>query len=491
MTISLRRQSRARVKRRLGERTAVAWKQKAAVAHSRPLSFYGRNADFLQITSDKILSGPADTGKTIAGLWQANDWAWKYPGAQGAIVRKTYASMSSTVMLSFFKKILPYPPDDPRCPIQAYGGEKRPEIIIYPNGSRIYIGGMDNPNKILSSERDFIYVNQAEELVAGEWETLTTRTSGRAGNMPFSLTFGDANPGNQYHYILEKEREGTLINIASRHQDNPEIYDQATGELTDNGRQRIATLDRLTGLRYKRLRLGLWVAAEGQVYEFDPDIHLINANQLLPFVRRYRVFDFGYTNPFNCQWWGEDNDGRVYLYREIYMTGRTVAQHLPQINRLSQGESYAANIADHDAEDRATLAEGIRDPRTGKLLEPGISTIPADKRILVGIEKVQERLRVQGDGKPRLYIVRDCLVECDQTLKEAYRPTCTEQEFPGYVYPQTKEGKTADEKPVKVDDHGMDDTRYMVMHLDSAPPQPAADNIEVSEDVYKPSRERR
>ena len=98
--------------------------------------------------------------------------------------------------------------------------------------------------------------------------------------------------------------------------------------------------------------------------------------------------------------------------------------------------------------------------------ESEIYTIAANKDITLGIEKVQERLKVQGDGRPRIFFLRDSLVEVDSTLAERYKPTCTEQEFPGYVYPDTKETKPDDEKPVKIDDHGMDMTRYMVMHLD-------------------------
>jgi predicted transcriptional regulator len=37
--------------------------------------------------------------------------------------------------------------------------------------------------------------------------------------------------------------------------------------------------------------------------------------------------DFGYTNPFVMQWWAEDPDGRLYLYREIYRTRRLVEDH--------------------------------------------------------------------------------------------------------------------------------------------------------------------
>jgi phage terminase large subunit len=191
------------------------------------------------------------------------------------------------------------------------------------------------------------------------------------------------------------------------------------------------------------------------VYEFDPAVHLIYAADCPHFTRRYRSVDFGYQNPFVCQFWGEDYDGRLYLYKEIYMPGRTINQHAPQIKQLSQGYTFTATIADHDAEDRATLAEH------------GIETTAADKRLSVGIEKVTERLKVQPDGKPRLFLVRDCTHEAAIWPADQHRrPVSTEAEFAGYVWPETKAARAADEKPVKADDHGMDALRYMVMYLD-------------------------
>jgi hypothetical protein len=44
-------------------------------------------------------------------------------------------------------------------------------------------------------------VNQAEELMLADWEYLTTRTNGRAGNMPYGMVFGDCNPGGPQYWI--------------------------------------------------------------------------------------------------------------------------------------------------------------------------------------------------------------------------------------------------------------------------------------------------
>jgi uncharacterized membrane protein len=54
---------------------------------------------------------------------------------------------------------------------------------------------------------------------------------------------------------------------------------------------------------------------------------------------------------------------------------------------LSQGEAIEATVADHDAEDRATLERY------------GVYTQPATKDVSPGIQAVQARLRRAGDGK--------------------------------------------------------------------------------------------
>jgi phage terminase large subunit len=164
--------------------------------------------------------------------------------------------------------------------------------------------------------------------------------------------------------------------------------------------------------------------------------------------------DFGYTNPFVCQWWAIDSDGRAYLYREIYRTRRLVSDHAKQMLTLSQGERIECTLADHDAEDRATLSSC------------GIDTLAAVKSVAIGIQAVQARLRVAGDGKPRLFILRDSLIERDDLLVERKHPLCTEQEIGSYVWAKQQDGRPLKEEPVKQWDHGMDAIRYLVAHLD-------------------------
>lgn len=425
-----------------------------------------------------IISGPAETGKTRTCLEKLDALLWKYPGSRAIIIRKTHKSLKTSVLLTYERKVLgAYDRetgrfDQRKTPVVKLGGEHT-EGYHYPNGSHIYLGGMDVPDKVLSSEWDVVYINQAEELTLNDWEIITTRTTGRAGNMPYAQIIADCNPGAPTHWIRSRTSAGKLTLLESRHEDNPVLFDPTTHQITEQGKRSLATLDGLTGVRYRRLRLGQWAAAEGAVYEdFDRAVHIIPAFPIPDDWMRIRVVDFGYTNPFVCQWWALDEDLRGFMYREIYMSHRIVEDHARDILRFSSDEQIYATIADHDAEDRATLSKY------------GISTIPAMKAVTLGIQAVQQRLRKAGDGNPRLFIFEGALVETDPLLLETRKPTCTEQEWDSYVWkPATAAGITKEE-PLKVDDHGMDGVRYFVAYVDRILPVEERKSLYTMEDTY-------
>jgi hypothetical protein len=400
--------------------------------------------------SEVIIAGPAETGKTRAALEKLDALLIKYRGAQAVVVRKVRDTIHSTCLQTYLHKVLRSDGHGGYAGVKVYGGEK-PQWFDYANGSRLWLAGIDDPGKALSSERDFVYVNQAEELTHDDWQVLTTRTTGRAGHSPYGQVFGDCNPGPAHHWI--KNRIGLKV-LESRHEDNPVLWDEARQDWTAQGRRTLAVLDGLTGVRKERLRYGRWVSAEGTVYEFDARLHLLDPFPITPTWPRLRVFDFGYTNPFVCSWFALDPDGRLYLYREWYMTRRTVRVHAERVKELSGDERYEADVADHDAEDRATLAEC------------GIHTSAADKALTPGIQAVQNRMQRAGDGRPRLFVMRGCLVERDEALAEARLPVCTEQEFDAYVWPKGSDGKAIKEVPVDKDNHGMDNVRYAVRWAD-------------------------
>jgi phage terminase large subunit len=346
--------------------------------------------------------------------------------------------------------------------IRFYGGSaEKAAQYEYTNGSVIVIGGLDVATRVLSAEYDVIYVNEATEIDENDWETLTGRL--RNGVVSFQQLIGDCNPDKPTHWLKRRCDTGKTMLLNSKHEENP-VYFDSDGVLTDAGRSYIERLDSLTGHRHARYRLGIWAAAEGLVYqEFDDSVNVLDRFEIPKDWTRWWSIDFGYTNPFVCQMWAEDPDGRLYLYREFYQSQRLVEDHAKDIlSMVTDADGNWAEpqptrvICDHDAEDRATLERHL-----------GLSTSAAHKSVSDGIQAVGARLRVAGDGKPRLMFLRDSLVQQDQALVEAGKPWHTVGELTGYVWDRAQ-GKAPKEAPVKKDDHGCDAMRYVVAEQDLA-----------------------
>jgi PBSX family phage terminase large subunit len=390
-----------------------------------------------------LYGGAAGGGKSRAAAEKLHGFMLRYPNAVGIALRKAREFASKSVVYAIKSAI----GSDPAVTYNAAD-----LAFHYANGSRIFVAGMkdEGQRQALRSingdgSADFIWCEEANALTEDDYNELLGRLRGT--HAPWRQILLTTNPDGPMHWIKTRLMDGGEASVHySSAIDNPYLP-----------KEYLDILKSITGVLGMRLRDGLWVQAEGVVYpEYADALHMV---ERMPdgwqAWRKIRVIDFGYVNPFVCQWWAIDPDGRMYRYRELYMTQRTVAVHAEKIKLLSTGESYEANICDHDAEDRATLRDA------------GISNIAARKDVTVGIQAVAQRLVRAGDEKPRLYLLKGALVERDSVLAEGKKPSSTEQEFPGYVWQTTADGKPDKEEPLKVYDHGMDALRYAVMYVDN------------------------
>lgn len=414
----------------------------------KPYQPFGTAVDVFYAKEPQVMYvGPSGTGKSRAILEKLHLMCCKYPGMRGLIVRKTRASLTQTAMVTFEKFVLP---DDGSVHFRTGEQEYR-----YANGSVVVIGGMDKAIKVMSSEYDFIYPQEATELTEEDWETLTVRN--RYGVVPYQQVMGDCNPSAPSHWIKRKidKSEGAMRVINSKHTDNPVLFDPETGLITPKGEMYMQKLKDLSGVRYKRYYEGIWAAAEGMIYtNWDPAVHMKDRFPIPSSWRRIWVVDFGYTNPFVWNCWAIDEDDRAYRIAEIYQTHLLVEDACTIIKAWirEKGEPLpTAIVCDHDAEDRATFERHMN-----------MDTVPAQKQVTNGIHSVMSRLRMQDDGRPRIFFLRDSLLEIDANLMEAMRPYKTEDEFESYSWENTEKKET----PRKVDDHGMDTVRYLSTHLD-------------------------
>ena len=389
---------------------------------------YGGNADIIYSHDPEVIvEGPAETGKTLAACWKAHLICSKYAGAQGAILRKTQASIYGSVLQTFQRVI-------DGAPVEPYGGQK-PEKYLYPNGSVIWIGGMDNRDRVLSSERDFIQTCQTEEFTVDDWEYLTTRTTGRGAVIPYPQLFGDCNPAGSLHWIRSRNKAGHLRMISTTHRDNPTLYNR-DGSLTMQGERTMGRLSALTGVRRKRLFEGIWATAEGAVYDnFDSSIH-VKERPESEFKEFYLAMDEGYTNPAVILLVGEDADGRIHIHREYYERGKLQSTVVSQAAIWTL--KYHIQLAAVDESAAGLIAD---------LINSNVPARPAKGRVLDGIQSIQDRLKVQGDGLPRLTVDSSC--------------TNTINEFESYVWKKVTATNIIKDEPQKENDHALDAVRYL------------------------------
>ena len=378
--------------------------------------------------SQVLVEGPAGTGKSRAILEKLHILAQKHDGMRGAIVRKTRESLTQSAMVTFENKVLPTPTAIP------YNHES--QEYRYPNGSCLVVGGMDKASRIMSSEYDIIYVQEATELTEDDIEYLLTRL--RNGVMPYQQLIMDCNPDGPDHWLNKRCAVGKTTRIRTTHADNPSITPEY-----------MATLDSLTGYRHKRLRLGEWVAAEGQYfYEWDPDRHVCKPFAIPAEWTRWVAVDYGFADPWCVLWFARNPAERhhIYIYREAYTAGLRDEQQADQIKRATGDERISVYVGDPSMFNKRT--EQSKPSIASVYRQHSVPLQPAYNDRIAGWQTVRRALAVPEGKAPRLQVMEGRAPNLVRTL-------------PGMVHDPLDSEDVADKiKSVKTEDHAPDCLRY-------------------------------
>ena len=194
-------------------------------------------------------------------------------------------------------------------------------------------------------------------------------------------------------------------------------------------------------------RYGRFAAGAGLVYpEFDERVHVIEP---FPVPKEWYdaiSIDPGLNNPLSAHWYAVDFDGTVYVVAEHFEAGKDVGYHSEKIKEICARLGWHAGrygrieaLIDSAANQR-TLSS--MKSVSELFAEYGIAVNPhVDKDLFSGLQRVKSYLKV-ANGKPKIYIFRSC-VNLIRELK-TYR---------------FAEG----DRPVKYDDHALDELRYYLM----------------------------
>jgi hypothetical protein len=356
------------------------------------------------LPKELLLCGPAGTGKTFAALSVVHTILADYPGVRALLLRQTRASLTSSALVTFEQEILP----SDGMERLAYGARrKQRDSYRYPNGSELVLGGLDRPDKVLSTAWDLVYVNEATETEEAALDTLSSRLDrpGRPSYLGFLLL--DTNPSTPDHWLKKRCDEGRTAIWDTTHRANPCLYDGR--DWTEAGRKYLfERLAKLTGSRRKRLLDGLWAAAEGVWFESFGDEHITTGAAYQPLLPVRLAIDPGVlTGALAFQVLpGPDSLPVVTVFWDHLAEGLTAFQNAEAIvkglaGRL--GSSFRAT-ADPAGSARNPIGPTVfaEFARAGLAVEPWPVGSVADSLAIV------EALIDPQGGRPRLLIHPSC-----------------------------------------------------------------------------------
>ena len=404
---------------------------------------------------------------------RAHLFALKYPRSRILAVRKAFADLMRNAVATFEDVILPCSLDDPGCPVKLKTNNDGAIWYEYKeNKSKIFLGGMNNKDSILSGEYDMVITVQTEEFDEEDWEYFLTRIGRGAGNNgPYAQLRGDANPHilGRMHWIIR--RKG-LSRFKLLREHNPALRNQVTKKLTTLGEDTERRLDRLSGTTRKRLRDGEWVGSDKLVYpEFEEDTHIIDLQDFkdleILFEKYYLGEDWGYDDPGSLSLYGltfptaNFPNPRLIQLRQTYRVGELNAFWV----RRARAYQRLVSIYDNGGYIQKMVCdksrpEFIEEMRLGGL--PAVKTDGAQGSIRENINAVKTRLE-----NNTLFFVRDNLDTRDEILEAQYAPLSTVDEITRYENPKPKKLMKKLPDPIG-ENHGLDELGYVCrdLHID-------------------------
>ena len=254
--------------------------------------------------------------------------------------------------------------------------------------------------------------------------------------VPGAKLIATTNPDSPQHWLkreyIDRMAELDMLTMRFLLEDNTTLDPQYVA----------AVKAEYTGMFYHRFILGEWCVAEGLIYPmFDKAVHVKSLPH--PQGEWYVSVDYGTLNAFSAGLWCYDGT-TAYRVAEYYYSGReqkrqrTNTQYLQSIQQLTAGKSISAVIVDPSA---ASFIAELR--QAGFLVRKGKNDV---------VEGIRRTAAALEQGK--LLFSPDC--------KNSFR------EFALYRWDES----SSQDRPIKENDHAMDDIRYFVSTILREQPKP-------------------
>ncbi|NUT31539.1 MAG: PBSX family phage terminase large subunit [Hamadaea sp.] len=382
-----------------------------------------------------IWEGAVRSSKTVASTFRWMRYVRKGPKGNLAMIGKTERTLKRNVI----------------DPIIDMVGSKRARYLVGAGefhlfGRRIYTAGANDARSVEKIQGLTLAGAYGDEIATWPedlWDMLGTRLS-----VPGAQFFGTCNPAGPAHWLKKKWLDRADLWIT--HSGDTVV---GKGETVDLHRYSftlddnpfldaafVASLKRqYVGLFRKRYIEGLWVPAEGAVYDMWDEARHVVAK--LPRITDYVSLgiDFGTSAATAALLLGVGDDGDLYLTNEWRWDSLKRQRRLTNSEYADQLLGWTRTLAvDPDWWCADPSAAGLRED----LLRLGKVTAAADNSVIDGIRLVASLL---AQGLLKVH------ASCEGWIEEA----------PGYTWDE-KASEIGEDKPVKVNDHSLDGGRYAI-----------------------------
>jgi len=260
-------------------------------------------------------------------------------------------------------------------------------------------------------------------------------------SVPGARLFGTTNPEGPHHWLkenyIDREQELSLRSFHFKLEDNPAL----DHTFIENLKQEYS------GVWYQRYINGLWVLAEGLIYDmFERDLHVVEE---IPDLKQTWVgIDYGTSNPTAFVLVGMGKDNKLYIIDEFYHAGddmstsKTDAEYSVELQRWLAGWEPRWIFIDPSAKSFRTQLWRDR------------SQCPAFQNIAKGNNEVLDGIRKVSS----LLSTGNLMVHnrCENVIRE----------FGAYSW-DPKAQERGEDKPLEKNDHTMDAVRYVVASIGS------------------------
>lgn len=419
---------------------------------------------FLAAKNKHIAYGGArGGGKSWSVRTKAKLLAVRHAGIKILIMRRTYPELQAN-HIDILKAEL--------VPTWATYNTTEKKLTFF-NGSTIkfmYCKNDADLNNIQGHEYDVIFIDEATNMTEKQLRAISVCCRG-VNNFPKHVYY-TMNPGGPGHGFIKR------LFIDRRFQDReiPEEYSFIQALVDDNTAlmeaqpDYLAQLEALPGKLREAWRFGRWDVFEGQVFGEFADMpenyrsrqwtHVIEPMDEIPASWTiYRGFDWGYSKPFSCAWYAISNEGRMYMFRELYgCTGEadvgvewTVHQVAAKIREIETTDDRLIGKHIIGVADPAIFAENGGESIAETMEQYQVYFEKGDNKRIPGKMQCHYRLAFDENGIPMFYVTKNC--------KNFIRT------LPSLIYSETD----VEDIDTKLEDHAYDQWRYVCMARPIAP----------------------